>query len=119
MQYLLDRKVKFMAVFDHNPGELPDNPEYIMARHNLVKINGQWIFLTNVYRDNLDWIKKHKPVCSYVVPNAAVRLNPMHDGHPSRWDYRLFKDSREQNVGFDPEIEVQKETLKVFDFKLT
>ncbi len=120
MVYPLDRRVKVVAVLNKKPTHFPDNPEYVLANHHLVKIDEQWIFLSNVYRDNLDWIKQHDPVCIWVVYNANTRLNnKSQQGYPVRWDYKLFKNYTDNNVGYDPEIEHQKAFLKKINFNLS
>ena len=120
MVYPLDRRVKVIAVLNKRPKHLPDNPEYVLANHHLVKIDQQWIFMSNVYRDNLEWIKEHDPVCRWVIYNANTRLNNRSQmGYPVRWDYKLFKSPTDDNVGFDPEIEHQKQVLKKFNFTLS
>jgi len=120
MVYPLDRRVKVVAVLNKKPTHFPDNPEYVLANHHLVKIDEQWIFLSNVYRDNLDWIKQHDPVCIWVVYNANTRLNnKSQQGYPVRWDYKLFKNYTDNNVAYDPEIEHQKAFLKKINFNLS
>ena len=76
--------------------------------------------MSNVYRDNIEYINQHDPVCKWVIYNANTRLtNRTQDGYPVRWDYKLFKDSNQKNVAYDPEIEHQKAFLKKMNFKLS
>jgi hypothetical protein len=120
MVYPLERRVKVVAVLNKKPKHLPDNTEYVMANHHVLKLGEQWIFMSNVYRDNIEWINQHDPVCKWVIHNANTRLhNRTQDGYPVRWDYKLFKDSNQKNVAYDPEIEQQKAFLKKINFTLS
>lgn len=120
MVYPLDRRVKVIAVLNKKPTHFPDNPEYLLANHHVLKLDQQWIFMSNVYRDNIEYINQHDPVCKWVIYNANTRLtNKTQDGYPVRWDYKLFKDSNQKNVAYDPEIEHQKAFLKKMNFKLS